>query len=217
MKPIELPVEPDPDPLSDPVSLAIVAEASERDGGYSDVRAADVARRAGISIEEFHRRFVDLDHCALDTFERLIAAFERRVGDAFNREPDWRSGLRAAAYETADWHEEHPQAVRFGTVEVLRMRNEMVKVRREEVFAFCAQMIERGREAAPDPQAVPEEASVVAIGSILQFLTRRMQEGVDIPYHDAARESLYGVVRTYLGEDAAREELSMPRPMAAVR
>jgi hypothetical protein len=215
MKPIELPAVPDPDPFSDPISLAIVAESY--DWGYPSLEIGDVGRRAEITVDEFHRRYVDLDHCALDTFERLNADFQRRVGDAFNRQSDWRTALRAAAYETASWFEEHPRATRFGTIEVLRMRSEMVRVRREEVIAFCAEMIDRGREAAPDPQAVPEGASTVAIGSIVQFLTRRMQEGIEIRFSEAARESLYGVVRTYLGEEAAREELSMPLPMAAMR
>jgi AcrR family transcriptional regulator len=210
MKPIELPAMPDPDPFSDPISVALVDEAF--DWGYPSLEVEDVARRAGVSVEEFHRRFADLDHCALDTYERLIAAFERRVGTAFNREPDWRRGLRAAAFETAAWLEEHPGSVKFGTTEVLQMRNEMARVRREEVFGFCAEMIDRGREVSPEPGAVPEGASMVAIGSILQFLTRRLQEGAEIRFPEAARESLYGVVRTYLGEDAAREELSLPLP-----
>lgn len=215
MKPIELPAMPDPDPFSDPISLAIVAEAF--DWGYPNLEIDDVTRRAEITVAEFHSRYVDLDHCALDTFERLNADFQRRVGEAFNRESDWRRALRAAAYETASWFEEHPRAIRYGTTEVLRMRNEMVRVRREEVIAFGAEMIDRGREVAPDPSAVPDGASTVAIGSIVQFLTRRMQEGVEIRFPEAAGESLYGVVRTYLGEDAAREELSLPPPMAVAR
>jgi AcrR family transcriptional regulator len=215
MRPIELPAQPDPDPFADPIALALVSESYE--AGYPSVEVDDVVRRAGIPATEFYERFVDLDHCALDTFERLNADFQRRVGEAFNREADWRSALRAAAYETAHWFEEHPRASRFGTAEVLRMRNEMVRVRREEVIAFCTEMIDRGREAAPDPDAVPEGASTVAIGSIVQFLTRRMQEGVEIRFAEAARESLYGVVRTYLGEDAAREELATPLPVAVAR
>lgn len=215
MRPIELPARPDPDPFTDPISLAVVAAAD--DWGYPNVEVGDVVRRARISFDDFYRRYVDLDHSALDTFERLTADFQRRVGEAFNLQSDWRNGLRAVANETAHWLEEHPRAVRFGTLEVLRMPNEMARVRREELFAFCAEMIEQGREAAPDPRAVPEGASIVAIGSILQFLTRRLQEGKEIPFAEATQESLYGVVRTYLGEDAAREELSLPPPMALAR
>lgn len=213
MKPIGLPAEPDPDPFADPISVAIVDETI--DWGYPNIRVEDVIRRAGVPAEEFERRFADLDHCALDTYERQIAAFERAIGGVFNQEPDWRSAIRAAAYATAEWLEEHPRPVRFGTTEVLKMPREMARVRREEVFTFCAQMIDRGREACPDPRAVPESASIVAIGSIVQLLTRRLQEGRSIQYPQATREALYGVVRTYLGEDAGREELAAPLPLQA--
>ena len=210
MEPVEIPPAPDPDPVSDPLSLAVVAEVVER--GYQSVAVEDVTFRAGLTVAEFHSRYTDLDDCVLDTYERLIAAFQRRSGAAFNRHADWRTALRAAAYVAADWLEQYPDAVEFGTSEVLRMNNEMARVRREEVFVWCAQMIDRGREAAPDPEAVPEAAAMIAIGSILQLLTHRWQEGAEIRPYDSARESIYGVVLTYLGEDAAREELHLPRP-----
>ena len=215
MKLIELPARRDPDPHSDPIALALVAKTLE--AGFEGLTVEGVACRANVTVDEFHQRFVDLDHCALDVYERHIAAFERRVGEAFNRQPDWRRGIRAAAYSAAAWLESHPDTTRFGSIEVLRMRNEMVRVRREELFAFCAQMIDQGREAAPDPQAVPENASIVAIGSILQLLTRRLQEGAELHFPEVTRESLYGVVRTYLGDDVAREELEIAQSMTAER
>ncbi len=214
MRPVELPPAPKPEPLTDPLSLAVIAEMSEY--GYPDLDLDAVLVRAGITAAEFRRRYVDLDECVLDTYERLTATTARRIGDAFNRQADWRSALRAAAYEVADMFVEHPHTVRFGISEILRMGNEMARVRREEVFVFCAQLVERGREAASDPDAVPEGAEIVATGSIIQLLTRRLQEGAEIDFHESARESIYGVVRVYLGDAAAREELAMPRPASPV-
>lgn len=210
MEPIDLPPRPEPHPLFDPISLALVAEIARK--GYANVTVPDIAREAGTSLGEFHDRYADVEDCAVDTYERLIVAFECRVGEAFNRHSDWRSALRAAAYEAADILAAFPQMPRFGMNDVLRIPNEMVMVRREELFAFCAQMIDRGRTAAPNPEAIPEEMPIVAIGSIIQLLTHRLQEGVEIDFHASARESIYGVVRAYLGEEAAREELAMARP-----
>lgn len=210
MRPIELPPEPQPDPLSDPLSLAIVSEAVER--GYPAVTVDGVAARAGVEVEEFHRRFRDLDDCAIDTYERLIAAWVRRVVGAFNSRRDWRTALRAAAYETADFFEENPNLPQFGMTEVLRIPSELARVRREEVFAYSLRMIEQGRDAAPDPGSVPEGASMVAVGSILQLLTHRLQQGAEIRFHEQVPESVSMVVDTYLGEEAAREELVLRRP-----
>ncbi|HTT93876.1 MAG TPA: TetR/AcrR family transcriptional regulator [Solirubrobacterales bacterium] len=213
--PVALPPRPDPDPLLDPLSLAVVAEVSEC--GYAAASLAGVLRRAGVTAAEFELRFDDLDDCALDTLERLIAAFERRVARVFNRGPDWRSALRAAAYESADWLEENPGTAPFAMTEALRMGNEIARVRREGLFEFCAALIESGREAAPDPGSIPAGASIHAAGSILNLLTHRLLEGASVSYHQGARESLYGVMRIYLGPEVAGEELRRPLPARAPR
>lgn len=68
--PIELPPPPDPRPQDDPIACAVIAEIVE--GGYEGTAVEDVVRRAGVSREEFERRFESLEHCALDSFERII-------------------------------------------------------------------------------------------------------------------------------------------------
>ncbi len=188
--------------------MALVHEVCERDP--KSVTAASVADRAGVSLAEFHQRFATLDDCLLDSFERFIAAYEHRVGTAFNSQEDWRSGLRAAAYESATWMEEEPLLLDFGIVRTLTLENEMVRVLREGTFLFCAEMIDRGREDAPDPESVPEPAAMIAIGSIIQLLTHRLQAGIAFDPHEIVPEMMYGVVRVYLGDAAAEEELSLP-------
>lgn len=202
--PIQLPPPPDPDPHRDPVAKAVVAEVFE--GGYEAATVEGVVRRAGISREEFDRRFEGLEHCALKTFERLIADFELRVGSAFNSQPDWPSALRAAAYATADWMEENPQVVSFGMVGVLKMPGEMGRVRREETFDFCARMIDGGRLASPNPEEIPESAPTFAIGAITQLLTHRLQEGAEVEPREVIPEMMNRVVGIYLGPEAAESE-----------
>jgi hypothetical protein len=85
-------------------------------------------------VSAFAQRYASLEDCAPDSYERFIACYERRVGLAFNSHSDWRSSLRAAAYETADWMEENPDLVSFGMAGVLTMKSELARVRREEVF-----------------------------------------------------------------------------------
>lgn len=211
-RPIALPPWPEPDPYDDPVAMALVAEVCERDP--RSVSAAGVASRAGLSLSRFHERFADFDDCLLDSFERLAAAYEHRIGSIFNDHSEWRAGIRAAAYETASWMEDNPLMVEFGAFRVLRLENEMVSVRREELFFFFARMIDRGREEAEDPESVPESAPLVAIGSIVQLITHRVQAGVNIQPRTVVPELLYSIVRLYLGDEAAEEEITLPPPGA---
>jgi AcrR family transcriptional regulator len=207
---IDLPPWPEPNPLADPVVLAVAAEVCEGDRGAGG--DDPVANRAGISLTEFHRRFANFDACLVDSFERIIAAYEHRIGSAFNAPADWRSGLRAAGYETVAWMEENPLLTEFGVVGVLGVKNEMVRVMREEVLLFCAGMIDLGRDEAPEPGSVPEPAAMIAIGSIFELLAHRLQAQADFDACQVVPEMMYGVVRTYLGDDAAEEELALPPP-----
>jgi hypothetical protein len=88
----------------------------------------------------------------------------------------------------------------------------MLRVLREECLMYGAQVIDRGRAEAPDPDAVPPGAALVAMGSIAQLLTHRLQKGVDLELRDTVPQMLYLSVRPYLGEEAAQEELHAPRP-----
>lgn len=203
---------PDPDPREDPIARAVIAAVAER-GAEASVE--EVLARSGVSGDEFSQRYASLEDCALDAYERQIAIFKRRIGTAFNAQPDWRSSLRAAAYETADWMEEDMQLISFGMTGVLGMNSELARVRREEIFAFCAQLVDRGR-TEPGSKVGDDDgaAAMFAIGSIIQLLTHRLQEGGPVDPRGIVPEMMYTVVRAYLGEEVAREELSLPRPGA---
>lgn len=212
VRPIELPPPLDPPPDQDRLAIAVVAEIVER--GYEQATLEGVLRRARASRSEFDRRFGSLDDCALDSFERFIADFERRVGGAFNAQAHWPSALRAAAYATSDWMAENPEVSVFGMVEVLKMPGELVKIRREETFDFCSRMIDRGREAAEDPGAIPDSAPTFAIGAITQLLTHRLQEEAEIDPPAVIPEMMARVVGIYLGDEAAEAEWTATRPPA---
>jgi AcrR family transcriptional regulator len=206
--PVKLPPAPSPDPYADPLSLAVVDEVFERE------ERADVAgliARAGIPASDFYARYTTLEDCALDSFERFIAAYERRVGMAFNAPSDWRSSLRAAAYESADFIEENRALAHFGVAGVLQLNSELLRVRREEVIVFCGGLIDLGRTEPSDVEPEPG-AAMFAVGSIIQLLTYRLQSDGLVEPHAIVPEMMYAVVRTYKGEEVAREELELSRP-----
>jgi AcrR family transcriptional regulator len=203
-------LDPVGDPFADPLYVALIEVVAER--GYERAGAAEVIARAGVSGAAFERRFGRWEEFVLCVLGAFIDDFTDRVGRAYDSGPDWRTGLRAAAYESADWLEQNPRVARFGAVDVLAARDEMIRVRREGAFLYCAGLIDRGREVAPDPAAVPEAAAVMAIGSVAQLLTRRLGAGEDLDTARTVPELMYQAVRPYLGEEAAREELEIAPP-----
>jgi AcrR family transcriptional regulator len=189
--------------------MALVMEVYECGEAASE---AGVIARAGVSPSLFAERFGTLEGAAIDVLERLIADYNRRIGKAFNAQSDWRSSLRASAYESADWIEENPEVVSFGMTGVLQMKGELIRVRREEAFFFSAHLIDLGR-TEPGSRADDDDGATAtfAIGSILQLLTQRLQSGVDFDPHKVVPEMMYSIVRAYLGDAAADEELALSR------
>ena len=199
-----------PDPFAERIAPALVDAVFEL--GYERASMAEVAARAGIGIAELEARYSDKEECVLRVYEALIDDFLARTGLAYDRGASWREALRDSAYAAADWIEEHPRATRFGMVDVLRSESEMVRVRREEIFKVCAELIDAGRADAPDPESIPESAPVLAIGAIAEMLTRRLQSGAEAAPRAMVPEMMCIAVRPYLGEEVAREELSIPPP-----
>jgi AcrR family transcriptional regulator len=195
--------------FADPIAAAVIAVIHER--GYEQATVAEFARRAGITPAEFDLQFDGKRDATLRVFEAYIDDFVARARTAFESSPEWPRNLRAAAYETVRWITQYPEAAWFGMVGVLEA-GDMALVRREEVFKWCASLIDRGRAVAADPAAVPRSASLMAIGAIVEML-RRQQEGslVADPVATVPR-LMYGAVRPYLGEEAARRELAIPPP-----
>jgi AcrR family transcriptional regulator len=199
-----------PDPFADPLYVALVEVVAER--GYEATEASEVISRAGISNSDFEARFGGWEDFVLAALGAFIDDFTAGVQSAYDARPDWRSALRAAAYAAADWMNDHPRTARFGGVEVLAAHDEMIRVRRERAFQYCAGLIDAGRAEAADAAAVPEAAAVMAIGAIAQILTQRMQRGEALETDRMVPAMMYQAVRPYLGEEVAREELTIAPP-----
>jgi AcrR family transcriptional regulator len=191
-----------------PLATALLAVVHER--GYEAATVEEILARAGISRADFDRRFAGKEDVTLRVFEAMIDDYVGRVGRAFAAAPPWPASLRAAAYETARWILAHPDGTWFGMVGVLEA-GDMALVRREEVFRWAASLIDRGRELASEPEAVPRAAPLIAVGAMVDGLRRQQQRELKVRVEVVPR-LMYASVRPYLGEVAARRELTIPPP-----
>jgi AcrR family transcriptional regulator len=191
--------------------LAQAVVAVVQDQGYEHSDLEDFAARAGISRAELARRFPDKSRLTVAVLDGGIADFKGRVGAAYARFPTWPDNLRAACWEAAAWIGEHPGEVWFGMVGLLGA-GDMVLVRREGLFRWATGLVDSGRAAAPEPENVPASAAVHVVGSVVETL-RRYQEGTLVgDAFTTVPRIMYGAVRPYLGEEAARRELEIPPP-----
>jgi AcrR family transcriptional regulator len=178
--------------------------------GYEATSVDEVAVLAGVGRAEFDLYFASKEECAIAVFDHFQADFETKVMAAYASETTWPDNLRAAAYAIADWSKENPRGMRFGTVEMLWI-SEAAQARRLHGFETFLGMIEAGREAAPDPEAVPPHTAGRLMGSVAEILTRRMQ-GKGFEARAFVPELMSLIVTAYLGEEAAALELAIPPP-----
>ena len=176
--------------------------------GYDGVTVEEIADRAGGGVADFGQHFADKQDCAVAVLEELAENNLRAVRGAFDREDRWPDSLRAAAHAHVRWILENPKKMRFGLLETL-WAGEMTSALRDSLFRAYIEMVDAGREAAPDPDAVPAYTAEAVVGSITQVVVRNMGKpgGGDLP--SQVPEMMYLAVRPYLGEEAARRELTL--------
>jgi len=192
-----------------PLADAAVTVINER--GYEMASVEEIIELAGISRAEFDREFTGKADLVLRVMEAFLGDFRARVAAAYRSYATWPDNLRAAAYEAARWLTERPRTTRFGIVSSLEA-GDMVRARREEVFIWCAGLIEDGRAVAPDPESVPPVAAIMAIGAVTETLRRRLEGAAEVDAVAIVPEMMYVAVRPYLGDEAARRELAIPPP-----
>ena len=188
---------------------AMLDLASER--GYDAFAVADVAERAGGSVAEFESLFPSKLACAVAILEGIAESNLRAVRGAFDSEPAWPDSLRAAAYAHAEWILDNPKKMRFGLLETV-WASELTSALRDHLFGEYVAMVDAGREAADDPDSIPAGTALGVVGAVTEVVTRRLGEEQSRELIDLVPEMMYLAVRPYLGEEAARRELTIPGP-----
>jgi AcrR family transcriptional regulator len=179
--------------------------------GYEAVSVEQVVERAGASRKDFDVIYASKEGCAVAILEELARDSLQTVREAYDRHAQWPDSLRAAAYAIARWIVENPKWVRFGMVE-MAWASELTKAIRDDFFRHYSRLVDGGRAVAKNPESVPAFTAEGTIGSITEMIARRLQRGqADDPY-EFIPELMYLAVLPYLGEAAARRELTMPAP-----
>jgi AcrR family transcriptional regulator len=204
------PAPPFADPVAARVGEALIDAIVE--SGYEAVSIADVIARSGVTPAEFEARYADKEHCVVVVCDAYVGDFLDSVDSAYRAAGSWRAGLRAASYAAADWMEAHQRATRAVMVDLLQAESETVRLRREEIVRFAVGLLDIGRAHISDPGSVPRSAPVLAVGAVLEMVTRRLQSGRDLRAREMVPELLFLALRPYVGEEAAREELRIPPP-----
>jgi AcrR family transcriptional regulator len=184
---------------------AMLAVCGEK--GYRRVAVQDVIDRYGGNRVQFYRHFSSKSDCYAAAYEDQIERLRERVFAVSRAEPAWRLGVRAGLGELASFAEANPPLARGLVVEVHVAGGVALHKRAEVCDRFGRAIDVARRDPAPSHSPPPITARFM-VGAIESSLNDALAAGTPQAFSAAVPELTHMVVSTYLGEDAAGEELA---------
>jgi AcrR family transcriptional regulator len=174
--------------------------------GYEGASAQEVADRAGISRDQFQRRFGSKEECFGQAYEEAADQLCEQLLEAGRRAPTWRLGFRAALAELLRYVAEQPLLARALLIEVRAARGSAWAAHQRLVERLMA-AVDSGRE---DPDALPAVSQMTAgfmVGAIEESLGLEIGAGRAADVERLLPDLAHLVVLNYFGEDEAWLEL----------
>jgi AcrR family transcriptional regulator len=179
--------------------------------GYQQLELGDLLGRAGVSEEEFRRRYADLDALFAAVLAEIYDEFFTRAQAAVEGVVGWRDRMRTTAYVLLRFLRADERVARLAAVEV-QYAGEDAQRLFQRTFSRLVELIDEGSEEAGGPES-PSLATAIGVGGVL---FARVQEAVANGELELGEEEIpelmYGAVFPYLGAEAAEEELRAPPP-----
>jgi AcrR family transcriptional regulator len=174
--------------------------------GYEAATVQEVAERAGISRDRFHRRFGSKDECFARAYEEAAGRLRDDVLEAGRGGAGWRAGFRAGLAELLRFVAEQPLLAKALLLEVRAARGRAWAAHQRVVESFVT-AVDLARE---DPDALPAVAASTAgfmVGAIEESLALEIGTGRAADARRLLPDLSHLVVLNYFGEDEAWLEL----------
>jgi AcrR family transcriptional regulator len=195
--------------------LAAAVEAVE-EVGYARLTVAQVIARARVSRKTFYDLFEDREDCFLAAFNQAVDQLSALVGDAYERESNWREGVRAGLLTMLRFMDDEPGLARICVVDALGAGPRVLK-RRAQVLGRLKKVIDQGRTSpgAHVARATEESPDVTAegvIGAVFAVVHARLLARGREPFVALLGPLMSMIVLPYLGARAASSELTRTPP-----
>jgi AcrR family transcriptional regulator len=180
--------------------------------GYEATSLEQIYAEAGVSPEDFSRHFAGKQDCLEQVWERMTVDYICTCKGAYMAEDSWRDGLRAAGYAALEWLFAAEARTRFFLIEVMA-GGEMVRAYRDVMMDEFIEMLDGGRRAAANPAAFTRGTAEGLTGAVYEsaIASIKAREGL-AESQQRVKSVMHVIVLTYLGPEAAEEELAIPAP-----
>lgn len=212
------------------VQRARILSAAARvvgDLGYEGMSVARITAGAGISRRTFYEQYEHREDCFLDLFEEVATRARGVVQEAAAGHESWRERIRAGLLALLVFIDEEPALGALLVVDALSAGPRVLERRARELERL-SKIIDQGRGEArkmtrKGSSSLTAEGVVGAVLGVIHARLLTHGKGSGSANGSRARgpsRSLTGllnplmgvIVLPYLGQDAATEELTRPRP-----
>jgi AcrR family transcriptional regulator len=167
--------EAEPDRSADAAVLeAMLLTAGEK--GYGRTTVREIAERARITQDRFHRRFGSKEACFARAYEEAAEQLAGELLEACRDAPDWREGFRAGLTELLRFVAEQPLTAKALLIEVRAARGDAWTAHQRQVERLTAAFESVRDEPGARPDANPMTAGFV-IGAIEEALSLEIAAG----------------------------------------
>jgi AcrR family transcriptional regulator len=196
--------------------LSAAVEAVE-EVGYARLTVAQVIARARVSRKTFYDLFEDREDCFLAAFDQAIDQLSALVSEAYERESNWRDGIRSGLLALLRFMDEEPGLARLCIVEALGAGPRVLK-RRTQILGRVRRVIDRGRSSpganvARATEESPEVTAEGVAGAVFAVLHARLLARSHEPFVSLLGPLMSMIVLPYLGARAASGELTRKPPV----
>jgi AcrR family transcriptional regulator len=158
----------------DAVLEAMLLTVGEK--GYAKATVREVAERARIGEDRFHRRLGGKDECFARAYEQAAGRLADRVAEACEEADSWRSAFRAGLAELLRFAGEQPLQAKALLIEVRAARGRAWAAHQELVEQAVAALATAREQPGARPDASPMTAGFVA-GAIEESLAIELAAG----------------------------------------
>jgi AcrR family transcriptional regulator len=158
----------------DAVLETMLLTAGER--GYAKTTVAEIADRAGITQDRFHRRFGGKEACFARAYEQAAGRLEAQLREGCEAAESWREGFQAALGELLRFVAEQPLTAKALLLEVRAARGEAWETHQQVVARLTAALETAREQPGGRPGASPMTAGFVA-GAIEESLSIELAAG----------------------------------------
>jgi AcrR family transcriptional regulator len=182
--------------------------------GYEQATVQEVADRAGISRDQFQRRFGGKDKCFGQAYEEAADRLCEDLLEAGRKGGSWRLGFRAALAELLRTVAEQPLLAKALLIEVRAARSQAWEKHQQVVERLIA-AVDSARE---EPDALPSPSPMTAgfmVGAIEESIGLEIGAGRATEVERLLPDLSHLVALNFFGEDEAWLELRSAGPSAA--